>query len=173
MLRVTITQAGKNPAERKVKNMAMKSKIHRFNPADYERNVELIPKKWVDHFNKQPRTIRCISDGKEEMDFFTKNGDRFLFGPTYWMTEDDDFTFYLRAIARDELLEAGKEYKLTDTYLEGDMEFGMVVIEGGPEYSDEWEGFHGFPAFLFEELDPVSVDERRANIKSYWESDEE
>ena len=88
----------------------MKSKINKFNPGDYERNMDVIPKKWIDHFNTTPRIIRCISDGKEEMEFFEKND--FLFGPVYWISEDDDFTYYLRAIVRDKLLEAGKEYRL-------------------------------------------------------------
>ena len=146
----------------------MKSKINKFNPGDYERNMDVIPKKWIDHFNTTPRIIRCISDGKEEMEFFEKND--FLFGPVYWISEDDDFTYYLRAIVRDKLLEAGKEYRLVGTYIEQDMEFGMVTWEGQPEDSAEWEGFHGFPAFLFEELQPVTASTRHENADAFWEA---
>lgn len=146
----------------------MKSMINALNPAHYERNLGLLPMTYIDHFNRTPRTIRCISDGKQEMGYFLRGANSLFFGPGYMVGDEDDFTYYLRAITREHLLEEGKEYKLLDTYLEGDLEFGMVVLDGEPEESDDWEGFHGFPAFLFEEQEPVSVGEREKNKDAFW-----
>lgn len=151
----------------------MKSQIDILNPMDYEHDMELYPSTYIDHFNQTPRKIRCISDGTDEMIYFAKNPDEFGIGTNIWMCDVDDFTYYLRGIIRDGLLEAGREYDLVDTYVEMDVEFGMVELREQPEDGDEFEDFHGFPAFLFEEVRPVSLEERKKNRDNYWKQFEE
>lgn len=149
----------------------MKSKIDILNPMEYERSIAEYPTTYIDHFNQTPRKIRCISDGTDEWMYFAK-GD-FGIGTNIWFFEVDDFTYYLRGIIRDGLLEEGKEYDLVDTYIEQDVEFGMVVLKDQPEVGEEFESFHGFPAFLFEEVEEISVAEREKSKDEYWKRIEE
>lgn len=85
------------------------------------------------------------------------------------MGDDDDFTYYLKPIVARQLLEYGKEYTVVNTYLETDIEIGMLAIEGQSKIGDEYEDFHGFPAFLFEELEPVSYEDRKKRRDAWYD----
>ena len=152
--------------------MFTKTLINVLNPMDYEFHPEAFPENYIDHFNHTPRKIRCISDGVAELNYL-ETSDDFGLGTHIWMCDVDDFTYYLRAIVARGLLKEGEEYELEDTYVEGDVRFGMVSLKGEPENEGIREGFHGFPAFLFEEMQTFSVEERQRNIDAYWKKNDD
>ncbi len=147
----------------------MNSRLDELNPMDYENNIGLFSHTYVDYFDNTKRKVRCISDGTDEVLYLIKNSDNFTPHTHICMCDVDDFTYYLKPIVAKQLLEAGKEYIIVKTYLESDINIGMVVIYGQPEYESDYKGFHGFPAFLFEELAPRTFMERKKHRDDWWE----
>lgn len=147
----------------------MNSRFDTLNPMDYERNLDLFPDTYVDYFDRTKRKVRCISDGTDEAVYLHKNYDNFTTHTHIFMGDEDDFLYYLNPIVALQLLEPGNEYTIVNTYLETDIEIGMLALEGQPEITNDPEGFHGFPAFLFEELAPVSYEVRKNNRDDWWD----
>ena len=152
------------------------SQIEQHNPFDYMRHLEHIPQEWVDFYDSTPRTIRCVSDGSVER-LYTQNNPK-----TIDAMDIDDLLYYLDAALSDErlwhrededdetgepvtknpanvagqpvFLEEGREYTLKKAGIDYDSDLGMVWIE-------EIDNDYGFPAILFEELTPVTPEQRR------------
>lgn len=137
------------------------SHLDALNPMYYEQHPQDFPPTCIDHFDNTPRTIRCISDGSAELEYLTRGDQYFgINSPISWI-DLDDFTYYLQAIVENGALTVGKEYKLVDAYPESDVEFGIVEIMMDDEVI-------AVPAFLFEELKPITLEKRKKSIEEYW-----
>ena len=162
----------------------LENHIDTFSPMDYMENIEEIPAAWIDHYDSTPRRILCISDGRQERQYVTND-------PQSIDSDDvDDVLYYLDAALSEErlwgqedtddemgkpcvknpanvdgkptTLKAGKEYTLDKAGIDYDSDLGLVWIE-------EIKNDYGFPAFLFEELAPVSSEKRMKSYKE-WRS---
>lgn len=147
----------------------MNTRFDELNPMDYENNIEAFPDTYVDYFDRRKRKVLCISEGTDEVVYLLRRSQHFSTDTHIFMGDYDDFTYYLKPIVAGQLLEYGKEYTLVNTYLETDIEIGMLAIEGQPEIGSEYEDFHGFPAFLFEELEPVSYEDRKKHRDAWYD----
>ncbi len=159
-----------------------RSGIETHNPIDYISSLDSVPETWIDHYDGTPRRIRCVSDGRQEKLYIKSNPQNVDFYDT------DDILYYLDAALSDGrlwgkedcddetgepciknpanvegkpvLLEEGKEYTLKKAGIDWDTDMGLVWInEIGNDY--------GFPAFLFEELGPVSAEKRRQSFEKW------
>lgn len=156
-----------------------KSRIEQCNPIDYISRLDSVPASWIDHYDSTPRKIRCVSDGKQERLYVKNNPQNIEFYDT------DDILYYLDAALSEERLwgkedrddetgepcmrnpanadgepahlEEGKEYTLKEAGIDWDTDMGLVWIE-------EIDNDYGFPAFLFEEFEPVSVEKRKRSF---------
>ena len=162
-----------------------KSHIGNHNPMDYLQDMDTIPDTWIDHYDSTSRSIRCISDGRQERHYVQNH-------PQNIDADDvDDVLYYLDAAlserrlwgqedADDEtgeacvknpanvdgkpaMLERGKEYTLKKAGIDYDTDMGLVWI-------DEIDNDYGFPAFLFEELTPVPPEQRRQSCRKWEEA---
>ena len=161
-----------------------KTHIDKYNPMDYLEILDEIPECWIDHYDSSSRKIRCVSDGAIERLYFKGNHDNVEPDDT------DDFLYYLDAALGadwlknkeefdDEtgklsvknpanvngetvLLEEGKDYTLKKAGMDYDTDLGLVWIE-------EIDNDYGYPAFLFEELSPISANRRKESYKTWLE----
>ena len=147
--------AEKKPAQ---KNVRLKSKINKINPFDYSAHMRDLPATWIDPSDKTERKIRCVSDGANERRWLS-SGQRVI--ADY---DIDDITYYLDDVLEEGGLTAGKEYTLTNAGFDYDVEMGLVWVK-------EVESENGIPAFLFEELKPVSAETRVKNWDKQFEDD--
>ena len=160
-----------------------KSHIDKYNPIDYLQNPENVPEHWIDHYNSTPRQIVCVSDGRQKRIYVKEN-------PSNIAEDDaDDILYYLDAALSEDwlwdkadvddetgepcikkpsnidgtpmLLKEGKEYTLKKVGIDWDTDLGLVWLE-------EIDNDYGYPAFLFEELAPVSAFARRQSFDA-WE----
>ena len=145
--------------------------------------MDSIPETCIDHYDSTPRKIRCISNGSSEKSFVKNKPDSIAAYDT------DDILYYLDAAlcekwlwgkedqddetgepciknpsnvnGKPTLLEEGKEYTLKKAGIDWDTDLGLVWLE-------EIDNDYGYPAFLFEELAPVSVATRKHSFEE-WE----
>ena len=167
-----------------VSDVAVQTKTHigKYNPMDYLDILDQIPERWIDHYDSAPRKIRCVSDGAIERLYIKSS-------PNNVDSYDvDDYLYYLDAALGayrlkgkedfdDEtgepciknpanvngetvLLEEGREYTLKKAGIDYDTDLGLVWIK-------EIDNDYGYPAFLFEELTPVSVKRREESYKAW------
>lgn len=140
------------------KGMRLKSKINKICPFDYPAHMSDLPANWIDPCDKTERKIRCVSDGVNER--------RWLDSDQSFIADCDidDITYYLDDVLENGGLIAGKEYTLVNADFDYDVDMGLVWVK-------EVESENGIPAFLFEELKPVSAKTRVKNWDKLLEDD--
>ena len=164
------------------------SHIEDLNPMNYWNNIEWVPEKWIDHYDNTPRKIRCVSNGQQEKLYILNRPDNVHF------IDDEDFLYYLGAALSEDwlwnrevyncetgedylmkpsnldgkpvLLQEGQIYTLKDARPDGDTDMGILWIE-------EIDNDYGFPAFLFEELKPLTARQRQQSMTKWEEKIDE